>query len=141
MDKKELDRSVAWAKKQSTEARIDLPKREPDEPPITEAQIKHIKKLVIDIDEKGLRELGMKQASALIDQIQDEKETFTDKLVTDYQAKSSGCLSVLLLAVVLSTLFLILGSALDIGQICNHETATTKLTKGDHEGHEEKQRL
>jgi hypothetical protein len=44
MDKKELDRSVAWAKKQSTEARIDLPKREPDEPPITEAQIKRIKK-------------------------------------------------------------------------------------------------
>jgi hypothetical protein len=121
MDKKELDRSVAWAKRQSTEARIDLPKREPDEPPITEAQIKRIKKIVIDIDEKGLRELGIKQASALIDQIQDEKETFTDKLVTDYQAKSSGCLGVVLFAVALITLFLILGSALDIGQICNHE--------------------
>jgi uncharacterized membrane protein YjjP (DUF1212 family) len=108
MDKKELDRSVAWAKKQSTKARIDLPKREPDEPPITESQIKLIKKLVIDIDEKGLRELGMKQASAVIDQIKVEKETFTDKLVTDYQAKSSGCLSVLLFAVALSTLFLML---------------------------------
>jgi len=106
MDEKELDRSVAWAKKQSKGARIDLPKLEPDEPSITDAQIKHIKKLVIDIDEKGLRELGMKQASALIDQIQFEKEMFTDKLVTDYQAKSSGCLSVVLLAGALTTLFL-----------------------------------
>jgi hypothetical protein len=52
--------------------------------------------------------LGIKQASALIDQIQDEKETFTDKLVTDYQTKNSGCLSVLLLAVALTTLFLML---------------------------------
>ena len=108
MDKKELDRSVAWAKKQSMETKVDLPEREPDEPTITEAQIKHIKKLVIDIDEKGLRELGMKQASALIDQIQVEKETFTDKLVTDYQTKSSGCLSVVLLVVALGTLFLML---------------------------------
>ena len=108
MDKKELYRSVAWAKKQSTDAKIDLPERDPDEPPITEAQIKRIKKIVIDIDEKGLRELGMKQASALIDQIQVEKETFTDKLVTDYQAKSSGCLGVVLLVVASSTLFLML---------------------------------
>ena len=108
MDKKELDRSVAWAKKQSTEARIDLPKREPDEPPITEAQIKRIKKLVIDIDEKGLRELGMKQASAVIDQVKVVKDNFTDELVADYQAKSSGCLGVVLLAVALTTLFLIL---------------------------------
>ena len=108
MDKKELDRSVAWAKKQSTEARIDLPKREPDEPPITDAQIKRIKKLVIDIDEKGLRELGMKQASAVIDQIKAVKDNFTDELVADYQAKSSGCLGVVLFAVALSTLFLML---------------------------------
>ena len=108
MDKQELAKSVAWAKKQSTEARIDLPEREPDELPITEAQIKRIKKIVIDIDEKGLLELGKKQASALIDQIQVEKETFTDKLVTDYQVKKSGCLSVVLLAVVLTTLFLML---------------------------------
>ena len=42
MNKKELDRSVAWAKKQSKETKVDLPKREPDEPPITEAQIKRL---------------------------------------------------------------------------------------------------
>ena len=106
MDKKELDRSVAWAKKQSTEARIDLPKREPDEPPITEAQIKHIKKLVIDIDEKGLRELGMKQASAVIDQIKVVKGNFTDELIDEYKSEryftnKSGCLGLILSVIVL----------------------------------------
>ncbi len=77
----------------------------------------HLKKLVIDIDEKGLRELGMKQASAVIDQVKVVKDNFTDELVADYPAKNSGCLGVVLLAVALTTLFLMLGSALDIGPL------------------------
>ena len=108
MNRKELEKSVAWAKKQSKGTRIDLPEREPDDLPITEAQITHIKKLVVDIDEKKLRELGTKQASALIDQIKREKEVFTDELVDEYKSKNSGCLGVVLFAVALGTLFLML---------------------------------
>ena len=108
MNKKELEKSVAWAKRQSRETRIDLPEREPDDSPITEAQIKRIKELVIDIDEKKLRGLGTKQASALIDQITRERERFTDELVDEYKSKNIGCLGVVLLAIVLGTLFLML---------------------------------
>jgi len=108
MNRKELEKSVAWAKKQSKGTRIDLPERKPDDPPITEAQIKRIKELVIDIDEKKLRGLGTKQASALIDQITRERERFTDELVDEYKSKNIGCLGVVLLAIVLGTLFLML---------------------------------
>jgi hypothetical protein len=55
---------------------VDLPEREEDEEPATAKQLAYIRHLAPDIELKhgSLQDLGKWQASALIDQIKEEKE-------------------------------------------------------------------
>ena len=54
---------------------IEIPDREENEDPITNNQLRYIRKLVPDINIKGgLENLGKWQASAIIDQIKQNQE-------------------------------------------------------------------
>ena len=105
MDKKELRQELEWAKKQSKEVKIDLPEREPDEPPATQTQIRYVKSMSKDMHEEEIRKLGTKQVASLIEQLKLEQEMFTKELVAKRLEQKSGCLSVLLLGIVLYALF------------------------------------
>ncbi len=63
MNKAEMARELEWVKKQSREAEITLPEREPDEPPATESQIAYLKTITRNLDEEEIRKLGEKQVS------------------------------------------------------------------------------
>jgi flagellum-specific peptidoglycan hydrolase FlgJ len=106
MDRKELEKANEWAKKQSKEVKIDLPEREPDEPPPTQTQIRYVKSMSKDMDEEEIRKLGTKQVASLIEQLKLEQEMFTDELVakTAERQQQSGCLSTILLGVILGVL-------------------------------------
>ena len=108
MNKREMQRELEWAKKQSKEMKFTLPEREPGEPPATETQIRYIKTMSKDLDEGEIRKLGKKQVSALIDQIKGERDVFTDELVAKRLAEKSGCLSTILVLVLLYGLFYLL---------------------------------
>ena len=108
MNKREVQKELEWAKKQSKLVNFTLPEREPGEPPATEAQIRHIKTMSKDLDEDMIRKLGTKQVSALIDQIKGERDVFTDELVAKRLAEKSGCLSTILLVILLYGLFCLL---------------------------------
>jgi hypothetical protein len=69
MNKREMQREIEWAKKQSQLVNCNLPERKPGEPPAPETQIRYIKTMSKDLDENAIRNLGMKQVSVLIDQI------------------------------------------------------------------------
>ena len=105
MDKKELRQELEWAKKQSKEVKIDLPEREPGEPPPTQTQIRYVQSMSKDMDEEEIRKLGTKQVASLIEQLKLEQDMFTKELVANHLEQKSGCLSVILLGVVLYTLF------------------------------------
>ena len=105
MDKREMQKELEWVKKQSKLVNFNLPDREPDETPATEKQISYIKTMSRDLDEDAIRKLGKKQVSALIEQIKQERNTFTDELVAKRLAEKSGCLGVILLIFVLYVLF------------------------------------
>jgi len=105
MDKKELRQELEWAKKQSKEVKIDLPEREPDEPPATQTQIRYVQSMSKDMDEEEIRKLGTKQVASLIEQLKLEQEMFTKELVAKRLEQKSGCLSTILLGVVLYVLF------------------------------------
>jgi len=62
MDRKELEKATEWAKRQSKEVKIDLPEREPGEPPPTQTQIRYVKSMSKDIDEEEIRKLGTKRS-------------------------------------------------------------------------------
>ena len=63
-------------------ATISIPDREKDEDPITKNQLRYIRNLSPGIEvEGGLENLGKWQASAIIDQIKEQKE----KLETDIE--------------------------------------------------------
>ena len=103
MDRKELEKATEWAKRQSKEVKIDLPEREPGEPPPTQTQIRYVKSMSKDIDEEEIRKLGTKQVASLIEQLKLEQEMFTNELVTQTveRQQKSGCLSTILLGVML----------------------------------------
>ena len=103
MDKKELRQELEWAKKQSKEVKIDLPEREPDEPPPTQTQIRYVQSMSKDMDEEEIRKLGTKQVASLIEQLKLEQEMFTNELVakTVERQQKSGCLSTILLGGIL----------------------------------------
>ena len=105
MDRKELRQELEWAKKQSKEVKIDLPEREPGESPATQTQIRYVKSMSKDLNEEEIRKLGTKQVASLIEQLKLEQEMFTKELVAKRLEQKSGCLSVILLGVVLCTLF------------------------------------
>jgi hypothetical protein len=84
MNSKELREAERWAKQQAKEVRFDLPDRQPGEEPATQKQLQYIRALVRTIDETELAKLGKWQASALIDQIKSEKDTFTQEAVEEY---------------------------------------------------------
>ena len=106
MDRKELRQELEWAKKQSKEVKIDLPEREPGEPPATQTQIRYVQSMSKDMDEEEIRKLGTKQVAALIQQLKLEQEMFTNELVTKTveRQQKSGCLSTILLGVLLGVL-------------------------------------
>jgi hypothetical protein len=108
MNKREIERELEWAKKQSKEMKFTLPEREPGEPPATETQIRHIKTMSKDLDEDTIRKLGTKQVVSLIDQIKLERDVFTDELIAKRLAEKSGCLGTILLVVVLYAFFCLL---------------------------------
>jgi hypothetical protein len=108
MNKREMQRELEWAKKQSKLVNFTLPEREPGEPPATEAQIRYIKTMSKDLNEGEIRKLGTKQVSSLIDQIKLEREMFTDEMIAKRLAEKSGCLSTILLIIVLYALFCLL---------------------------------
>lgn len=101
MDSKELGKATEWAKMQSKEVKIDLPEREPDEPPPTQTQIRYVKSIAKDMDEGEIRKLGTKQVASLIEQLKLEQEMFTNELVaeTAERRQKSGCLSSILVVV------------------------------------------
>jgi len=107
MDQKELKQELEWAKRQSKEVKIDLPEREPGEPPATQTQIRYVKSMSKDMDEEEIRKLGTKQVASLIEQLKLEQEMFTNELVAETveRRQKSGCLSTILLGVVLYVLF------------------------------------
>ena len=84
-----------------------LPEREPDEPPATESQIAYLKTITRDLDEGEIRKLGMKQVSVLIDKTKVKRDAFTNELIAKRLAQKSGCMSSILLLVVLYALILI----------------------------------
>ena len=110
MERKELEKVTAWAKGQSKEVNIDLPQREPDEPPPTQTQIRYVKSMAKDMGEEEIRKLGTKQVASLIEQLKLEQEMFTNELVakTVERRQKSGCLSTILLGVALYILFCVL---------------------------------
>ena len=110
MDRKELEKATEWAKIQSKEVKIDLPEREPDEPPPTQTQIRYVQSMSKDMDEEEIRKLGTKQVASLIEQLKLEQEMFTDELVakTVEQKQKSGCLSAILAVVALFVLITLL---------------------------------
>ena len=105
MDKREMQKELEWVNKQSKLVNFNLPERESDEAPATEKQISYIKTMSKDLDEDAISKLGIKQVSALIEQIKSKRDTFTDELVAKRLAQKSGCLSTMLLVVVLYVLF------------------------------------
>jgi hypothetical protein len=107
MDKKELQQELEWAKKQSKAVKIDLPEREPGEPPATQTQIRYVQSMSKDMNEEEIRKLGTKQAASLIEQLKLEQEMFTKELVAETveRRQKSGCLGVILLGIVLYALF------------------------------------
>lgn len=52
--------------------------------------------------------MGMKQTASLIDQLKMEREMFTDELVAKRLAEKSGCLTTILIGVVLYALLCLL---------------------------------
>ena len=107
MNKREMQRELEWAKKQSKFVNFTLPEREPGEPPVTETQIRYIKTMSKDLDEDTIRQLGKKQVSSLIGQIKGERDVFTDELVSKRLAEKSGCLGTILVVIILYFLFLL----------------------------------
>ena len=81
MSEKELQKEVDWIRNQSKKVTIDLPDREPDEPPATEIQIRHIKRISEDLDEEIINKLGKKQASELINQLKVEAKKLLEESV------------------------------------------------------------
>ena len=110
MDRKELEKATEWAKKQSKEVKIDLPEREPGEPPATQTQIRYVKSMSKDMDEEEIRKLGTKQVASLIEQLKHEQEMFTNELVakTVERQQKSGCLGTILAVVALLVLITML---------------------------------
>ena len=107
MNKREMQKELEWVKKQSKLVNFTLPDREPDEAPATETQIKYIKTMSKDLDEDAIRKLGVKQVSSLIDQMKLEREMFTDELIAKRLAEKSGCLSIVILVIVLYIILLL----------------------------------
>jgi hypothetical protein len=62
----------------SRRLKLDIPEREEDEEPATKKQLAYIRHLApgIELTHASLEDLGKWQASALIDQIKEEKEQF-----------------------------------------------------------------
>ncbi len=81
MNKKELAKEMEWVNRQSKEVGIDLPPRGKDEPPITQTQIRYIRKITKQVDEEELQKLGTRQAASLIKQAKLESEIFTEELI------------------------------------------------------------
>jgi len=107
MNKREMQKELEWAKKQSKLVNFTLPERDPGEPPATEAQIRYIKTMSKDLDEGEIRKFGKKQVSALIDQIKGERDVFTDEMIAKRLAEKSGCLSTILVVIILYFLLLL----------------------------------
>ena len=107
MNKREVQKELEWAKKQSKFVNFTLPEREPGEPPATEAQIRYIKTMSKDLDEGEIRKFGKKQVSSLIDQIKLEREIFTDEVIAKRLAEKSGCLSTIVAIIILYFLLLL----------------------------------
>jgi hypothetical protein len=119
MNRREMKKMEQWAAKQSMSMKFKLVDREPGEPPATKRQIEYIRHLVRSIDEKQLMKLGKWQASALIDEIKNAKEQFTEQKVKEYtKRKGIGCGTVLLVIIGLAVL-----AALFSGKDSSHETS------------------
>ena len=104
MNKAEMARELEWVKKQSRKGEFTLPEREPDELPATESQIAYLKTITKDLDEGEMRKLGEKQVSVLIDKTKVKRDAFTNELIAKRLAQKSGCMSSILISVVLYVL-------------------------------------
>ena len=107
MNKREVQRELEWAKKQSKLVNFALPEREPGEPAVTETQIRYIKTMSKNLDEDTIRKLGTKQVSSLIDQIKLEREMFTDEVIAKRLVEKSGCLSTIVVVIILYFLLML----------------------------------
>lgn len=100
--------SKEWANAQSREQKFTLSDREPDEDDITEKQLKYIKRLLKDADDKELRALGKWQASEFIEQILEAREDFTEDMIEEAnRPRGISMKAVLIFAVIIALLIAI----------------------------------
>ena len=97
LSENEIAKAVEWSKTQDETFHLNVPDRTPDEPPATPEQIASIHGLVRSITGSDMANLGSKQASFLIDEINREKACFTERKVHEYLDQSrnrsgAGCL-------------------------------------------------
>jgi len=81
-------RTLSWARRQSKPVRIPLPPRDAEEPEATVLQIATIRSLVRFIDPKALKQLGRRQATAVINLLGAEREQFTSQKIREYQNRT-----------------------------------------------------
>jgi hypothetical protein len=108
----EMEKALAWAKTQDETFHLDVPDRESGEELATPDQLKTIYDLVHKIEGSGMANLGRKQASFLIEEIQKEKAQFTEKKVREYVAmqkpgSGSKTCGIVLFLIVLAVAFVI----------------------------------
>jgi hypothetical protein len=106
MKKRKTSRSGGYV---TREVSIDIPDREPNEDPVTDNQLRYIRKLAPDLRMKGgLESLGKWQASALIEQIKEERERLEDDVVVGGVRKGSRVKKLVFWVVVLVIVYYIL---------------------------------
>ena len=107
----EIAKAVEWSKTQDETFHLNLPDRTPGEPPALPEQIATIHGLVRSISGSELANLGSKQASFLIDEINREKNCFTERKVHEYldqrrHMSGAGCLFLIVFIAVIGYVLL-----------------------------------
>jgi hypothetical protein len=102
----DIAKAVEWSKTQEETFHLNVPDRTLDEPPATPEQMATIQGLVHSIAGSDMANLGSKQASFLIDEINREKSLFTERKVHEYldqrrNRSGAGCLLLIVAIVVL----------------------------------------